>query len=151
MHHYINEGSHKQKGMGKKLVTLRQFETRRRGLRDGMWHPPEMRYKDLTKYYLRDDHELPKRDLEFMAKAKRIKDSGEEIDWNDPDFKRYKDKFDQEEKELTAQIAKAEVKFGPFVDAPFGKDKKKQALYDSHVKEAEKIMEQQSRVKIDTK
>merc|ERR1711935_412752 len=144
-----NEGSHKQKGLGKKARYMRFFEKKDPGLRDGMWHPPEQRYKDLSKYYFRDDHELPKRDLEFIAKAKKIKESGEEIDWTDPDFKRYKEKFDSEEKALTETLAKHEAKHG--VWDPWKGEKKKAALYDAHIKEAEKIMEQQSRIKIDGK
>ena len=62
MHHLINEGIEKKKGLGRKALLKRKFETSNRGLKDGYWHPPEVRHQDLSKYHIRQEHELPKRD-----------------------------------------------------------------------------------------
>lgn len=62
----VNEGTEKvTHGLGRKKILIRMFE-KRPGLKDGWWHPPEIRHKDQSKYHIRSEEQLPKKDLEWV-------------------------------------------------------------------------------------
>ena len=65
------------KGEPKEKVDVHDFRWKRmwstrKGLKDGYWHPPELRHKDLTKWLLRTDDMMPKRDLEAVIRIPNL-------------------------------------------------------------------------------
>jgi len=92
---------------------------------------------------------MPKRDLEAIQKIKALKEAGEKITKDHPAAALWKDQFEEQERLIKEQDAKITKLYGAY--DPFKGNRVHKAIVDAQIKDAEKTMEQQSRMKIDIK
>ena len=86
-----------------------------------------------------------------MERIRALRDAGEELTLDHPELANFKAEYEEQGRLLDENLKKYEEKTGKVWTGPFTEDKRLRALYEQQTKDAEKVMEQQSRIKIDIK